>query len=139
LVLQGVTLSPVIRWLGVIDDRAWEKEERRARLKANEAALERLKDIAKTRPVNQATLQRLTAEYEDRILQLQNEVTENRNTFGPLFSQEFQHLAQAALDVERQTVLQLRNRRVINDEAMRRIQRDIDLAQTRLHSGRDEE
>jgi hypothetical protein len=37
-----------------------------------------------------------------------------------------------ALDAERRTILQLRNQRVINDEALRRIQRDIDLAETRL-------
>jgi len=36
LVLQGLSLSPLIRWLRVVDDRVSEKEERSARLKANE-------------------------------------------------------------------------------------------------------
>src|SRR5881409_1348670 len=39
LVLQGLTLTPLVHWLKVVDDRVTEKEERLARLKANEAAL----------------------------------------------------------------------------------------------------
>jgi CPA1 family monovalent cation:H+ antiporter len=132
LVVQGLSLAPVIRWLHLVDDHAWEKEERKARLKANQAALARLTQIAKTKNVNQSIVQRLTAEYEDRILQLENEVAEN-SASSNLYSQDFQQLAQEALDMERETILQLRNRRVINDEALRRIQRDIDLAETRLH------
>src|SRR5262249_17692517 len=44
LVLQGLSLAPLVRWLGVVDDHATEKEERLARLKANEAALARLEE-----------------------------------------------------------------------------------------------
>jgi len=40
-VAQGLNLPPLIRWLGVIDDGSMEKEEREARLKANQAALAR--------------------------------------------------------------------------------------------------
>jgi CPA1 family monovalent cation:H+ antiporter len=41
-------------------------------------------------------------------------------------------LQRKALHVERQTIIRLRNERVINDDALRRIQRDLDLAETRL-------
>jgi hypothetical protein len=37
-----------------------------------------------------------------------------------------------ALQVERQTIIRLRNELVISDEALRRIQRDLDLAEARL-------
>jgi hypothetical protein len=37
---------------------------------------------------------------------------------------------------ERTTILQLRNRGVISDEVLRRIQRDIDLAEARLRHGK---
>jgi len=36
------------------------------------------------------------------------------------------------LKEERKAILDLRNKRVINDEVLRRIQRDLDLAETRL-------
>src|SRR6266581_3407401 len=50
LVVQGLSLPPLIRWLGVKDDGSMEKEEREARLKANQAALARLNEIAERDP-----------------------------------------------------------------------------------------
>src|SRR5207247_383275 len=38
LVVQGLSLPFLIRWLGIKDDQSAEKEERAARLKANQAA-----------------------------------------------------------------------------------------------------
>ncbi|HWA85815.1 MAG TPA: Na+/H+ antiporter [Opitutus sp.] len=131
LVLQGLSLAPIIRWLGVEDDHAWEREERNARLKANQAALARLVEIGAARPMDNSALHRLTAEYEDRIQQLQTDLTEAGISPG-LFSQDYEHLSREALEAERRTIIDLRNRRVINDDALRRIQHDIDLAETRL-------
>jgi CPA1 family monovalent cation:H+ antiporter len=133
LVLQGLSLGPVIRWLGVVDDRAWEKEEHLARLKANQAALARLLEIGTDQSVDRSALKRLTAEYEDRIVQLdQNGEGDDETAKSRLFSADYERLSHAALDVERHTILHLRNRREINDAALRRIQRDIDLAELRL-------
>jgi Na+/H+ antiporter len=131
LILQGLSLEPVVRWLGVVDDRLWEAEERTARLAANKAALARVHEIARSRPVDKSVVERLTAEYEDRILQLQTN-NEDETTVDALFSHDFEQVTLEALEVERRTILALRNRRVINDQTLRRIQRDIDLAETRL-------
>jgi hypothetical protein len=49
-----------------------------------------------------------------------------------LFSRDFEELAREALETERETVIGLRNDEVISDQALRRIQRDIDLAEARL-------
>src|SRR6476469_1321017 len=70
LVLQGLTLTPLVHWLKIKDDRITEKEERLARLKANEAALARLEEIASSKRVRPRILERLRSEYEDRIRQL---------------------------------------------------------------------
>ena len=131
LVLQGLSLEPVVRWLGVVDDRLWEAEERNARLAANRAALARVHEIAGSRAVEPSTVQRLAAEYEDRILQLQHNVADEAPS-DALFSKDFQQVTLEALEAERRTILQLRNQRVINDATLRRIQRDVDLAETRL-------
>jgi hypothetical protein len=45
----------------------------------------------------------------------------------------FAQLQQEALDVERRTIIQLRDEYVINDEVLRRIQADLDHAEARLH------
>lgn len=131
LVLQGLSLEPVIRWLGVVDDRRWEAEERKARLEANRAALDRVIELGRAEPLEPSAVQRLASEYEERIAQLQSNAGEE--TVGEaLFSPDFERISLEALQAERRTILDLRNRRVINDEALRRIQRDIDLAETRL-------
>ena len=49
-----------------------------------------------------------------------------------LFRSDFEELAREVLQAERDMVIQLRNEEAINDQALRRIQRDIDLAEARL-------
>src|SRR5881296_44309 len=131
LVLQGLTLTPLVRWLKVVDDRVTEKEERLARLKANEAALARLEEIASLNRARPKTIERLRSEYEDRIRQLRSEAPDEESV-SRLFSEDFEELAREVLQTERDTVIQLRNEEAINDQALRRIQRDIDLAEARL-------
>ena len=137
LVLQGLSLPPLIRWLGIKDDGKGEREERAARLKANEAALAKLNEIGDCAPAKADALKRLRIEYEDRILQLQADGPERAGKRLRLFSTEFERLSQAALDEERKTILELRNRSTISDEVLRDIQQDIDLAEARLkhHQG----
>jgi NhaP-type Na+/H+ or K+/H+ antiporter len=67
LVLQGLSLPFLIRWLGIKDDRRREKEERHARFKANRAALARLNEVAERDTAKADALERLRIEYEDRI------------------------------------------------------------------------
>jgi monovalent cation/hydrogen antiporter len=132
LVLQGLTLAPLVRWLGVVDDHVTEKEERLARLKANEAALARLEELESSDRARPQTIERLRSEYEDRIRQLRIEDPDGQSV-SRLFSPDFEELAREMLQTERDTVISLRNEEAINDQAMRRIQRDIDLAEARLH------
>jgi hypothetical protein len=49
---------------------------------------------------------------------------------GEVASREYQRLQHQALQLERETIIQLRNKQVINDSALRRIQRDLDLAES---------
>src|SRR6185369_5347398 len=132
LVVQGLTLPPLIRWLGIKDDGSMEKEEREARLEANQAALARLNEIAEHEPAKADALQRLRIEYEDHIRQVEGAEPESAGTPLRLFSSEYERLSHEALKVERRTIVQLRNQDVINDEVLRRIERDIDLAEARL-------
>jgi monovalent cation/hydrogen antiporter len=133
LVMQGLSLPPIIRWLRVEDDGAAEREEREARLTANQAALAQLDEMALSNPPSKTdALQRLRIEYEDRIRQLKISESPEANPTRNRFSTEYERLSHETLHVERRTVLRLRNELVINDEVLRRIQRDIDLAEARL-------
>ena len=132
LVVQGLSLSTLIRWLGIKDDGSVEREEREARLQANRAALARLNEIAERDPAKVEALQRLRVEYEDHILQVEGAEPGRFGTSLRRFSTEYERLSHEALQIERQTIIQLRNRDIISDEVLRRIQRDIDLAEIRL-------
>lgn len=132
LVVQGLSLPFLIRWLGIKDDGAAAREEREARLKANQAAVARLKEISENNPAKEDAKRRLIIEYEDRVRQLEDTDPATANTPRHLFSSEYELLSQETLIAERKTILQLRNRGVISDEVLRRIQRDIDLAEARL-------
>jgi CPA1 family monovalent cation:H+ antiporter len=131
LVVQGLTLAPLVHWLGIVDDHVTEKEERLARLKANEAALAHVEAMESLQRARPKTIERLRSEYLDRIQQLRSEGPPEKSG-RRLFSRDFEELAREALETERDTVINLRNEEVINDQALRRIQRDIDLAEARL-------
>jgi CPA1 family monovalent cation:H+ antiporter len=132
LVVQGFSLPPLIRWLGIKDDGSELQEERDARLQANRAALARLNQIQEKNPEKAEVLQRLRIEYEDHIQQIEGEQMPGASEALRLFSSEYERLSHEALQVERTTLLQLRDTNAINDETLRRIQRDIDLAEIRL-------
>jgi len=132
LVLQGLTLPTLIRKLGVPRDAETDDEERLARLEANKEAL---KWIAETRAKSDSSpeaIDRLRAEYDERIEQLEHCADNPDECRGEIATPRYQRLQHQALRIERKTIIRLRNERVINDDALRRIQRDLDLAEARL-------
>ena len=135
LVVQGLTLKPLVRWLKIEDDHVPEKEERLARLKANEAALERIEEMGSLNQARPENVERLRSEYADRIRQLSKD-TSHEQGVRRLYSKDFEELAREALETERETVITLRNEETIDDEVLRRIQHDIDLAEARLQRRR---
>src|SRR5205085_7896061 len=93
LVLQGLSLPPIIRALGITGDGVAEKEENTARLKANQAALARIDQLGTNQSIPAKIVERLRTEYEDRIQQLAGSESENGHVSGRLFSSEYEHLS----------------------------------------------
>ncbi|MEP7014980.1 MAG: Na+/H+ antiporter [Verrucomicrobiota bacterium] len=132
LVFQGLTLPLVIRKLRVKGDGATDEEERVARLEANKAALALLARLGAKPEVSDEAVARLRAEYGERVGQLELCADNPDDCRGEIATPQYQRLQRKALDVERETIIRLRNERVISDDALRRIQRDLDLAEARL-------
>jgi Na+/H+ antiporter len=132
LVFQGLTLPILIQKLRVKDDGSTDEEERSARLEANKAALELIKNLSANGDFSPDTVDRLRAEYDERVQQLELCAESPDDCRGEIATPQYQRLQQEALNTERQTIIRLRNQHVINDEALRRIQRDLDLAEARL-------
>jgi CPA1 family monovalent cation:H+ antiporter len=135
LVLQGLTLPLLIRKLGIPHDEETDNEERLARLEANKAALEWIEKARADGDFSPDAVGRLRAEYDERIEQLEICADNPDDCRGEIATPQYQRLQHQALRVERETIIRLRNERVINDDALRRIQRDLDLAEARLTGG----
>jgi CPA1 family monovalent cation:H+ antiporter len=132
LVFQGLTLPILIRKLRIKDDGSADEEERKARVEANKAALSLVESLANNSDFSADAVGRLRAEYDDRLEQLELCAKSDENCGGGVATPQYQRLQQEALNAERQTIIRLRNQHVINDDALRRIQRDLDLAEARL-------
>jgi Na+/H+ antiporter len=132
LVLQGLSLPWLIRLLGIKDDRSTEREEHLARLEANRAALFHLTQVTESDPAKTDARDRLRVEYEDRIHQLEAYEPGAKDASWNTFSKEYENLSLDTLAAERAVILDLRNRSIINDEVLRRIQHDLDLAEARI-------
>lgn len=131
LVLQGLSLPLLIRWLAVADDGTTEREELRARLAVVQAALAHLNQFQGKS--DDRILLRLRTEYENRMRDLEfKTATGKQATDTPNLPTYEQMLSQALL-AERSMVLQLRNKKIISDDVLRRIQRDLDLAELKLN------
>jgi Na+/H+ antiporter len=140
LVGQGLSLQPLIRWLDVQGDGGSEKEEIKARLLAAEAALDRIEELVDEDWVYEDTAERMRGIYgyrRRRFAALQHgsmeaEDGEEEDLEGR--SAAFQRLRRELLGAEREAVLRLRSEGKIGDEVMHRIERDLDLEDSRLET-----
>ena len=106
-----------------------------ARQHANRAALAYVEALAENPGNHAGRISRLRDEYQERLAQLEyaEELTTQPDP-ERLPASHFNRLVHAALQVERTKLIELRNQHQINDETLRLIQRDIDLAEVRLEA-----
>jgi monovalent cation/hydrogen antiporter len=122
LVLQGITLPPLIRALGLAGASGPDCEEQEARRIVLEAAVSHLEDAKERDSAEAAALyEDLTGHYRQRLAGLQDG-DHNRHL----------DLSLEALRVERETAIRLRDEGRINDEILRRIERELDLNESRI-------
>ena len=132
LVGQGLTLPLVIRWLRLEDDGADDREDAKARIRAAEAALARLEELADEDWVRDDTAERLRGAYRFRTDRFQARFDDGDDGAIESRSQDFQRLRHELLGAERDAVLQLRRSGVISNDVWLRVTRDLDLEDLRL-------
>jgi NhaP-type Na+/H+ or K+/H+ antiporter len=120
LVVQGLTLGPLIRLLGIVGGDEEAQEERSARsasLRAGAEALERLV-TDENREAEAVRALRRTASV--RLERLSDESTDSASP------PEYVRLRLQMLKAEREAVIALRDRSQISDAVMIRLQRELD-------------
>jgi len=133
LVVQGLSLPGVVRLLGLeADDSMDVREEAKARIHAAEAAIERLDELVDEGWVRSDTAERARGLYNFRSNRFRARLDEEDDGEIEERSLQYQRLRRELLDAERGAVLALRNEGKISDEVMQRVERDLDLEDSRL-------
>lgn len=132
LVGQGLTLPWLIRRLGIGDDGSTDHEELHAREAAISAALGRLETIGQEWGGHQELIDQLRARYDHAAEHLTHE-HEGEAMEAPHDQEWVEHAAirQAVIDAQRVALIDLRDRGVIGEEALRRVERELDLEELR--------
>ena len=132
LVVQGLTLPALIQRLRFDQDDAEEREELQARLAATHAAIDRLDELARADWTRDDTVERLHGLYDFRRRRLkarggylEDDGTEDR-------SLAYQRLVRELLQAQREAIVRLRNQGAISNDVMHRIERELDLEDSRL-------
>jgi Na+/H+ antiporter len=129
LFVQGGALEPVVRTLGVTREAQRERQETAGQeflgeVEAARAALDALARMEKERAVSPDAAKRLREYYEGRIAEA--------NPPDAVPGQEVDRVRARLIAVERARVLQLREQGRINDYAVERLQRALDLRESLL-------
>jgi Na+/H+ antiporter len=135
LVVQGLTLTPLIQLLGLHDDGQTEHEVAKAQLRAAEAALARIEELADEEWAPAEKVERLRAEYAYRIERLaarHGDGAQRAEYDG--ITAGYQRLRRELFTVERLTVISLRDDGMISDEVLHRLERTLDLEEARLEA-----
>jgi CPA1 family monovalent cation:H+ antiporter len=133
VVVQGLTLPYLVRALGVHEDgAAEEREELRARLTAAKAALDELDVIEADGSVREETVERMRALYQYRKRRFAARAGKVEDDGFEDRSIAYQTAVRRVLNAQREAIVGLRNGGEISGEVMRRVERELDLEDTRL-------
>jgi CPA1 family monovalent cation:H+ antiporter len=133
LVLQGLTLPPLIRALGLAGATGRNKEEDDARRQMIAAALAQLR-AEQERDGEQFhdVYEEIEERYRHRLGALQESERDSDRNQSTAHVSRYKELLRQLMRIERHTVVSLRNQGRLNDEVLRRIEHELDLSEMRL-------
>ena len=126
LVVQGLTLPPLVRALGFPSTEERNEEEESARRQMIQAALAHLAASRKAHENEFAAVyDDLETHYGHRLHAIAGEETEEAEDSAN--HRKHTELVRELLAVERQTAVRLRNENRINDDTLRQLEHELDL------------
>ncbi len=126
LVVQGLTLAPLIKWMAFTPETAHHAETRLARRETTRRAIETLEDLAHEPGVDRRDVDWLTREMKERL-------AESDRHAG---SEAGRHrLRMATIAAQRRMLVRLRNEEAISDEVLRELETELDLEAIRAGAG----
>ncbi|MFJ5530479.1 Na+/H+ antiporter [Streptomyces sp. NPDC093261] len=138
LVGQGFTLAPVVRASGIaLEPAHTEREETEARSHLAHASLARLEELAELEAVPDIVLDRLRRGLNARLEDARDRLAESNGTAAATESADlvYRQLRRDLIAVETSELQNLYDTHRISDTTRRRLQRSLDLEETRLADG----
>lgn len=133
LVLQGLTLPALIRWLGVGDDGIPAREEFEARQVIAQAVFDKLRKMRDDGKLPVSAVEVVESFYRERALIFEDELADvlgwSARRHHVLSVRRLNKLAIAA---QRRALLALRREGRIGDDVLHKIERELDLEEVRL-------
>jgi len=127
LVIQGFTLRPLVKWLGIRAEVT--DHERNARFRIASSAIEHIEENYSL-SLSDEVLSKVKGKYELRIQRMQQNETEGNLSREKI--KEFLEVQQELLSLERRMIIDMRNKGQIDDEVLHRLEYELDLEETRL-------
>ncbi len=134
LVLQGLSLMPIIKALRMDDDETFEREEMLARERAAAAALGRLDELNGAPWPRADHLERLREQYHRRRRRFAPDAPVDPECSAET-GDAFRQLRYEAINAERAALIALRNDGTISDEVLHRLEQELDLEAIRTGNG----
>ena len=126
LLVQGLSLGPLVGALRFEPDQSHHAEERLARREATRRGGEALEDLSREDWVDQRDVDVLRSEVRERL-----QMSEQQ---GGSYDGR-QRLRLAMIDAERRMLIRLRNEEAISDEVLRGLEQELDLESVRAGAG----
>jgi Na+/H+ antiporter len=132
LVLQGLTLPPLIRALGLAGASGPDEEESEARKTMLKAALTYLKSIREQdgQADFSGVFDDVEQHYRHRLSVIDGD--SDGDGFGPTHYRRHLELSRDLIQLQRRAAVNLRNEGRINDDLLRKLERELDLEEERL-------
>jgi CPA1 family monovalent cation:H+ antiporter len=123
LVVQGLTLAPLVRAFAFVPEDTHLVEERLARREATRRSAEALDDLSREAWVDPLDVEVLRAELRDRVRM-------NEHHGGSPDGRR--RLRQEMINAERRMLVRLRNEAAISDDVLRELEQELDLEAVRV-------
>lgn len=132
LLVQGSLLPAVIRWAALPDDTTADDEYARAQIAATRAALDALPELADDLDVNDEVAENTRRVLTGHLAALRAAESGAEEDADAVRSRQVRDLTLALVRRKRETIVRLRDERVIDDVVLRRLQAQLDAEEVRL-------
>ncbi len=131
LVLQGLSLPPIIKWLGVRGDNSTAREEAKVRISVTQAALDKIKTLEESENAPPNVLRRIKSDYRNRLTATEAALAEGEDACRVFYATD-RSLRLEIVRAEREAWFDLRTKGEFHDHALRHVEHDIDLTEQQL-------